>query len=224
MIHNQNHPTLFPPSIIYRRIEISLKSFYTDLKTFCKTMGWRCDPYVSTSDGKVIKWKNNLVEIEQIEQYDDGRAKGFLFTYRIPSPIGPPFDSSKKANITDNIPQIGYKHKIYVSLPYNYPSVRSIESSVQRTDTLYIESRSQLFHPRFYLREKSWGCIMINGEIDRIAMNLFQQLLWEPGHIWKENPLHETTNNMEASLWAKNCGKQEIHKLMINLMTRQWSV
>lgn len=224
MLQNKFNNTLFPPSIIYRRIEISLKSFYSDLKTFCKTMGWRCDPYTNTSDGKVIKWKNNLVEIEQIEQYDDGRAKGFLFTYRIPSTIGPPFDSSKKANLTDNIPQIGYKHKIYVSLPYNYPSVRSVESSVQRTDALYIESRSQLYHPRFYLREKSWGCIMINGEIDRIAMNLFQQLLWEPSHVWKENPLHETTNNMEASHWAKNCGKEEIHNLMITLMNKQWSL
>lgn len=187
-------------------------------------MGWRFDPYISTSDGKKNKWKNNLVEIEQIEEYDDGRAKGFIFTFHIPSPIGPPFDTSRPANLTDNLPQIGYKHKIYVSLPYNYPSVRSIESNVQRTDTLYIESRSQLFHPRFYLRTKSWGCIMVNGEIDRIAMNLFQQLLWEPGHVWKDNSQQETTNNHNASAWAKKCGKEEIHTLMLGLMNKQWSI
>lgn len=215
--------TLFPPKIIHRRIEISLKSFYNDLSIFCKTMHWRCDPVFNENDGKRQKWKNNLVDIEQIEEYDDGRAKGFIFTFHIPSPIGKGL-GNKPPNLTDNIPQIGYKHKIYVSLPFNYPSVRSIESSVQRSDTLYIESRSQLFHPRFYLREKSWGCIMVNGEIDRIAMNLFQQLLWEPTHVWKENPAHETTNNIDATNWAKLCGRKEIHQLLLKYMTQQWGI
>lgn len=213
--------TLFPPSIIYRRIEISLKTFYNDLMVFCKRNSWRCDPVVNESDGKNHKWHNNLVDIEQIESYDDGRAKGFIFTFFIPSPIAHPL-TGNKADLENNIPVVGYKHKIYVSLPFNYPSVRSIESSVQRTDALYIESRSQLFHPRFYLREKSWGCIMVNGEIDRIAMNLFQQLLWEPSHVWKEDASRETTNNIDASNWAKNCGKEEIHKLIIGKMNDQW--
>ena len=220
MLNHTN--TLFPPGILYRRIEISLKTFYDDLKTFSKTMNWKFDPYVNSSNGKTHKWKNNLVEVEQIEQYDDGRPKGYILTYYIPSPIGEPLDTSRPANLTDNIPLIGYKHKIYVSLPFNYPSVRSIESSVQRSDTLYIESRSQLFHPRFYLRQKSWGCVMVNGEIDRIAMNLFQQLLWEPGHVWKEKPNQETTNNINATNWAKNCGKEEIHKYLLRLMDEKW--
>ncbi len=221
MISNKN--TLFPPSIIYRRIEISLKSFYNDLAVFCKNMHWRCDPVFSENDGKRQKWKNNLVEIEQIEEYEDERAKGFIFTFHIPSPIGMAL-TNKPANLTDNIPLIGYKHKIYVSLPFNYPSVRSIESSAQRSDTLYIESRSQLFHPRFFLRQKSWGCIMVNGEIDRIAMNLFQQLLWEPTHVWKENPNLETTNNINATNWAKDCGREEIHKFLLEKMNERWSI
>ena len=65
---------------------------------------------------------------------------------------------------------------------------------------------------------------MVNGEIDRIAMNLFQQLLWEPGHVWKENPQHETTNNHSASAWAQKCGKEEIHKFLLGLMNKQWSI
>ncbi len=186
-------------------------------------MNWRCDPYVKESNGKKHKWKNNLVDIEQIEEYDDGRAKGFIFTYFIPSPIGPSL-TGKTENLTDSPPVIGYKHKIYVSLPFNYPSVRSIESSVQRSDTLYIESRSQLFHPRFFLRTKSWGCIMVNGEIDRIAMNLFQQLLWEPSHIWKENPQHETTNNANATSWARNCGREPIHEFLLAKMSEKWGL
>ena len=218
-----NNSTLFPPSIIYRRIGISLKTFYDDLMVFCKKMNWKCEPFVNESDGKRLKCRNNLVDIQQIEEYDDGRAKGFIFTYFIPSPIGKAL-SGNAPNLTDNPPIIGYKHKIYVSLPFNYPSVRSIESSVQRSDTLYIESRSQLFHPRFYLREKSWGCIMVNGEIDRIAMNLFQQLLWEPGHVWKEDPNLETTNNFDASNWAKDCGKEPIHQFLLKMMNDQWGL
>ena len=218
-----NNSTLFPPNIIYRRIEISLKTFYEDLQVFCKTMHWRYDPYVNESNGKRHKWHNNLVSIEQIEEYDDGRAKGFIFTYFIPSPIDPPL-SRNKPDLENNTPVIGYKHKIYVSLPFNYPSVRSIESNVQRSDALFIESRSQLFHPRFYLRQKSWGCIMVNGEIDRIAMNLFQQLLWEPGHVWKENSSKETTNNYDATNWAKDCCKEEIHKFILENMNQQWGV
>ena len=224
MINNHTASTLFPPGIIYRRIGISLKTFYDDLAVFCKMMKWRYVPFVQQSDGKRHKWKNNMVEIEQIEEYDDGRAKGFLMTYFIPSPIGPALNNSKNANLTDNPPLIGYKHKIYVSLPFNYPSVRSIESSVQRSDTLYIESRSQLFHPRFYLREKSWGCIMVNGEIDRIAMNLFQQLLWEPSHVWKEDPKQETSNNRDATRFAQENGRENIHQFLLSKMNEKWGI
>lgn len=89
---------------------------------------------------------------------------------------------------------------------------------------MYIESRTQLFHPRFYLREKSWGCIMVNGEIDRIIMNLMQQLLWEPTHVWKDASEFETTNNRFASKWATDFGKNEVYKFVIQKMDEKWGI
>lgn len=221
MIRNPSS-TLYTPGIIYRRIDNSLKNFFEDLKVLCKNKHWQYEPYVKESNGKRHKWKNNLVQIEQIEEYDDGRAKGFLFTFFIPSPIGPGL-LNKPENLTDNPPVLGYKHKIYVSLPFNYPSVSAIESRVQRSDTLYIETRSQLFHPRFYLREKTWGSIIVTGEIDKIAMNLFQQLLWEPSHvIWEEDPEHEPINNQQAINWVTNYGSEPIHQFLLSKMNDQW--
>lgn len=215
---------LFPPIIIYKRIEISLKTFFEDLEVFCKKSNWRYDPPKCMSDGKRSHWKNNLVEIKQIEEFPDGRAKGFIMTYHVPSFIGSPLNKKKAADLDTNPPALGYKHEIYVALPANYPSVKSIESSQKRSDALYIESRSQLFHPRFYLRRKSWGCIMVNGEIDRIAMNLLQQLLWEPSHVWKDAGEYETTNNVSASNLAKELGKQEVYNYLLEKMKVQWGL
>lgn len=214
---------LFPPRILFKRIESNFRIFYDDLGTYCRRMDWRFDvPQCSSDEVRFYhQWQNNLVEVELFEQYSDNRAKAFLFTYHIPSPVGNPKNKGR-ANLTDNPPEVGYKHQIYVAIPMNYPSVRAVESSGQRSDITYIESRSQLWHPRFYLQQKSWGCIMVNGELDRIAMNLFQQLLWEPGHVWKLPGEHETTNNRAASQWGKEMGHNEIHQFMIRLMTERW--
>ena len=189
-------------------------------------MNWQFDPVIDKSDeiALVSHWDHNLVKITQIESYPADRPKGFIFTFLIPSPVNSPKNLSQPPNLTNNIPQIGYNHKIYVCLPRNYPAVKSVELAQPGTDTLYIESRPQLWHPRFYLQQKSWGCIMVNGEIDRIAMNLFQQLLWEPGHVWKLSEERETTNNSNASRWGQINGKEEVYKFLLNLMNEKWHV
>ncbi len=65
---------------------------------------------------------------------------------------------------------------------------------------------------------------MVNGEIDRIAMNRFQQLLWEPTYVWKYPGEHETTNNSSASNWGLNNGKKEVQAYLLALMKEKWKL
>ena len=65
---------------------------------------------------------------------------------------------------------------------------------------------------------------MVNGEIDRIIMNCFQQLLWEPSHVWKEKGQSETTNNLNATKLASDHGKEQVHKYLIEKMNDQWGI
>ena len=65
---------------------------------------------------------------------------------------------------------------------------------------------------------------MVNGEIDRIAMNLFQQLLWEPSHVWKEDPKQETSNNRDATRFAQENGRENIHQFLLSKMNEKWGI
>lgn len=218
-----NVKKLFPPAIVAKRLRISILKFYEDLSKFCKTMHWSYTPVIDNSkDDFHLFFANNMVTVRQMSVYEDSRPHGFTIEYRLPSFIGEPPNKHEASLV--NIPEIGYSHLIYVSLPDNYPAVKSIEKTTEGKDHLYIESRSQLWHPRFYLRKESWGCIMVNGEMDRILMNLFQQLLWEPSHVWKSETETETTNNYKASRFKREVGKEPPHNILLRKMQDRFGV
>ena len=205
---------LFPPKVIRARIEVTIQNFFEDLKNYCQKMGWRCDKPVF----KEKEWYNILIKIEEIEQWDDNRPKAYLFTFYIPSPIA----AKGEPNFTNNPPIIGFEHKIYVKLNKEYPIIKARESPVISDNYLYIESRSQIWHPRFFPRKQSWGCIMVFGELDAIAMHLFGQLLWHVDKVWKYKGT-ETTNNPVASRWGST-NKEKAEQFMKKQMDKMWGV
>jgi hypothetical protein len=172
----------FPTLIIYKRINTSLEFFYKDLMVFSKNMNWKCDfpknhCETEESDTKKIHWSNNLVEIKMIETYtEESRPKYFEFEYFIPSPTDYQEIKGKDLNLTYNPPKISLNHKFRVEIPPSYPA---------NLDKIRILSITTIFHPRFSQNKNSIGCIFVNGELDKIAMNLFQHLLWEPSFVFK---------------------------------------
>ena len=210
---------------INKHIERGLDIFYNELKILCSKHRWRYDPPIKKRIGNFNRWKNNLVSIEQVEEYDDYRPKGFIVTYNIPSFIGLPINRDEQPDLNENQPSIGYKHKIYISLPYNYTTAQSIESSEKRSDAFYIESRSQLFHPKFLLRDKSWGKIEVrSGEMSKILMSLLFCLLWDSEYVWKGiEDNNEKFINQQALALSKKYGN-EVYSFLLEKMTFQWGL
>ena len=147
---------LFPPQIARKRLSSTLKFFFEDLEKVCNVNKWKYDPPINNE--KV--WKNSMITIEEILQYPSGRPQTYQITYNIPS-----FVTST---------QIGYKHIINITIPDSYPNNLS---------QVKINHKTKLNHPR---NMGNYLCLKVNGEMDRIIMNLLNQLLWEKNDIYGE--------------------------------------
>ena len=206
-----------PPKIVRLRIHTSIKNFYEDLEIFCNKMKWKCDK-PSKEENKVskdrIKWSNNLVTFEEQSAYPNSIPKEMHITYNIPSFIGLPADNSE---IFENkkLPQIGYKHTLSLILPPKYPA------DVSKTG---ISTVTTLWHNNFYFLQKSTahGCVFISGEIDGMAMNLLQQLLWNPEIVWTSAHGPNATLNPQVRQYATTHGKEFPYRALKHLMDEKF--
>lgn len=197
-----------PPRILKLRINTSIKHFYEDLKLFCQTMKWECDEPVQGQTNE-ISWTNNLVVFKEKSQYRDNVPKEIQITYKIPSFIGSPGQNSKTFE-TKQLPQIGYIHTLALTLSPRYPA------DVAKT---HIQGVTPLWHNNFgFGKGRSHACVLISGEIDGMAMNLFQQLLWNPEFVWNSAHGKHFTLNPEAQQYGKDNGLDFPHRAIKHLM------
>ncbi len=211
---------MFPVKIQRLRINVSIKHFYEDLQTFCKTMNWKYEkPEIFPADFKSdkIHWKNNMIAFSEVSSYANNSLKEIHITYSIPSFIdGPNTVSEKFESIL--LPKIGFKHVISLFLSQEYPK------NVAKT---HIQSVSTLWHNNFYFYKNRYahGCVLISGEIDGMSMNLFQQLLWNPDFVWQN--AHKTSNfslNYSAFNYAKLNGFDFPYRVLINQMNKNFGI
>lgn len=211
---------MFPVKIQKLRINVSIKHFYDDLEAFCKTMKWdfkQPNIFPKEKSTDTILWKNNLVSFSEKSKYPNGSIKEILITYTIPSFIGPPSNTSDKFEGL-LLPKISFKHAISLTLPNEYPA------NVART---HIQAVSTLWHNNFYYLQNrfSHGCVLVSGEIDGMAMNLFQQLLWNPDFVWQN--AHKMSNfslNKEALQYGKIKGNEFPYRALISKMNEKFGV
>jgi len=197
---------------------VSIKHFYEDLEAFCKTMKWvftQPDILQKDKSSDPVFWKNNLVSFSEKSCYRNGSIKEIHIIYTIPSFIGPPSNSSEKFEDT-LLPKISFDHVISLILPNQYPA------DVART---HIEAVSTLWHNNFYYFQNkiSHGCVLISGEIDGMAMNLFQQLLWNPEFVWQNT--HKMTNfslNNDAFQYGKINGNDFPYRALLSKMNEKF--
>jgi len=188
----------FPPTVVNARIAESIHVFYEAMEDFFKKKGWKWAPYKRTGD----KWIQEDYSITIRTKYADGTYKELVFTLRrTPGIVSQSLGSS--LNLSD-------KHKVSILLPREYPA-----------NLAHIKMRllTPLWHPRISMRRGGDACITVNGEVDRILIDLIYHILMDPKRIRppKLYPKEDSGLNIEAMRWFER-DAENIHQYMLS----QW--
>lgn len=112
--------------------------------------------------------------------------------------------------LKDNKPVITYLHTFKIDLPREYPA---------RVDKIKIFAETQIFHPRFASSGWGEGCIHINGEIDRILMDMIFQVLFDPERIRPPKFFTDSDfgTNSSAMKWFQADDPKKFYDYLTNL-------
>ena len=152
---------LFPPKILNLRIRTSIEQFFHDLEAYFKTKKFE---WVPPEEIEENHWRTPDLEIKVIARNPDDSIKTIQYGLNIPGVKG----------LKGNSPIMNYNHTFRIELPREYPA---------RVDKIRIIADTQVFHPRFSISGFGEACIQINGEIDRVLMDLILQVLYDPDRV-----------------------------------------
>lgn len=205
---------ILPPDILRKRINMTIQSFYEALQVYCTKLNWKCDepkPALKELSINKIYRSNNIVTFEERSQYENGSPKEFYISYAMPSFIAEPSGNTTEfENI--HLPQIGYHHTYSVQIPQRYPL--GMNGTV-------IHPVTSLWHINFKYSSSS-SDLLIAGELDGIAMNLFQQLLWNPEVIYDYGKEQRSAVNNSALHFANIHGREFPFKVLKELMREKY--
>lgn len=146
-------------------------------------------------------WKSTDFEVRVASYHPDKAIKSIQYALFIPG----------IKELKGNTPSISYSHTFRIDLPREYPA---------RVDKIKIFAETQQFHPRF--SNSGWGeaCLHINGEIDRILMDLIFQVLHDPERVRppKLYPDSDFGTNSTAMKWYQSDDPKKIY----NDLLKEW--
>lgn len=137
-----------------------------------------------------------------LNKYDSDRPQNLLFEFFLPLLSGRPYFI--KNTLTNEPKIIGFHHKIQVDLPEEYPL---------RVDKVKIKAISKIWHPHF--NDLGEFLIILNSEVDKIGMHLFQQLLWDPTHIFFNENLYDIKFDIPPFKRVEMTTNSNIHSYLI---------
>jgi len=188
--------TYFPATVVNARIAESISVFYESMEDFFKKKGWKWVPQKRTGD----KWVQEDYTVEIKGKYKDGAYRDILFTMRRTPGLVGQSANRKQMNMSND-------HKFSIFLPREYPA--NLSHIKMRTIT-------RLWHPRISTGSNGEACITVNGEVDRILIDILYHILMDPKRIRppKLFPKEDSGMNAVAMRWFEK-DAENIHKLML---------
>jgi hypothetical protein len=187
---------LFPPKILNLRIKTSVEQFFSDLKQFFGLKNW---DWVDPEEIGEFHWRTPDLEIKVVARNADESIRAIQYGLNIPGVIG----------LNGKEPILTMTHSFRIELPREYPA---------RVDKIRIIADSQIFHPRFSISGLGEACIQINGEIDRILMDMIFQVLYDPDRVRPPKFYDDADfgRNSSAMKWYQNNDPKSIYELLLN--------
>jgi hypothetical protein len=191
---------LFPPKILNLRLKTSIEQFFSDLEQFFKMKNWEIFKPEEIGD---FHWKTPDLEIKAIARFPDDSIRTIQYALKIPGVI----------DLKGNEPIYSYNHTFRIELPREYPA---------RVDKIKILADTQLFHPRFSISGVGEACIQINGEIDRILMDMIFQVLLDPDRVRPPKFYSDADfgRNSFAMKWYQNEDPRKIYETLLH----EWEI
>ncbi|OLS16417.1 MAG: hypothetical protein HeimC3_54690 [Candidatus Heimdallarchaeota archaeon LC_3] len=187
---------LFPPKILNLRIKTSIENFFADLELYFIKKGWE---WVDPEKIGDFHWRTPDFDIKVISRNADDSIRAIQYGLNIPGVIG----------LNGKDPIITFSHSFRIELPREYPA---------RVDKIRIIADSQIFHPRFSISGLGEACLQINGEIDRILMDMIFQVLYDPDRVRPPKYYNDADfgRNSSAMKWYQNNDPKAIYELLLN--------
>lgn len=185
-----------PALIFNRRIEIVIENFYKEFTKFAS------DNQILITNHKRIEdsWIQDDITIKSSGRRKDKTYKGFeVILKRIPGII----------NKKNDKPIIGFNHLFIFKIPRYYP---------HRLDKIKIFCRTPLLHPRCSYNKEIPVCYIVNGEIDRIIMDIIFNVLLKPDLV-RPPCIYKDSDwglNIEIMKWYQDLNPQKVYEYLFS--------
>ncbi len=169
------------------------------MEEFFKKKEWKWTPIRRTGD----KWIQEDYSVEIRGRYKDGAYRDILFSIRrTPGLTG---QSNNRNHLN-----VGFEHKFSIYLPREYPANLS---------HIKMRAVTNLWHPRISMGRHGEACITVNGEVDRILVDILYHILMDPKRIRppKLYPKEDSGMNTMAMRWFEK-DANNVH----NMMQAKW--
>lgn len=195
----------FPPRVFNERIAVFVDAFYEETARLYAAQGW---PWEEPTRSE-WHWEHPDFDVRIARRHKDGAARSLEIRLR----SLPGIESVVGEDVT-----VTYEHRFRVDIPRAYPN---------KLGQIVVRSMKKLYHPRIGTSGKGEACIHVNGEIDRVLLNIVRQVLLDPEYIqppklyrgqdrgmnvaamnWFERDPHGCHRRL-LQLWAQAHGKED---------------
>lgn len=190
----------FPPDIFNQRVTTCIDAFYEGIRQVFIREGWRwVKPQCEER-----RWNHPEFGVSINSRRRDETIKSLKIELRgVPGVV----------DLKKSKPKLGHAHTFVVQIPRDYPA---------NLKDIAVFARSRVVHPRIAGRYGGHACLIVNGDLDRVLLNIVFQVLLEPSHVQPPKLYKDRDfgNNLEAMDWYQSDPKG-IHKMLMDAW-RAW--
>lgn len=152
----------FPTSIFNERIAVFVDAFLDEMARLYAEQGWAWDEPTRSAG----RWEHADFVIRIAGRSKDKAARTLEVKLRN-LPGVEAVDADGKVDLT-------HEHRFRIDVPRSYPN---------NLGAIVVRSMKTLYHPRIGRSGKGEACVHVNGEIDRVLLNLVRQVLLDPAFV-----------------------------------------
>ena len=191
----------FPTRVFNERIAVFVDAFYEEMARLYAAQRW---PWQQPRR-REGRWHHPDFDVRVARRHRDGAIR----TLEVHAHHLPGIESvGSQAEVT-----LTRDHRFRIDVPRAYPN---------KLGTIVVRSMKKLYHPRIGTSGKGEACIHVNGEIDRVLLNIVRQILMDPACIQPPKLYRgqDRGMNVAAMNWFET-DPHGIHRRLLQLWARE---